>query len=95
MVTLAMFFALAACAGSSSGSSDAATPATPATSATSATSVDTLAPLDTGIVPEGFATITAHLTEPDGSSCTRCLLLADTPALRAQIETPYGVKDLT
>ncbi|MEZ5256667.1 MAG: DUF192 domain-containing protein [Ilumatobacteraceae bacterium] len=35
-------------------------------------------------MPEGFATITAHLTEPDGSSCTRCLLLADTPALRSQ-----------
>lgn len=37
-----------------------------------------------GVVPEGFGTISVHVTGPDGTVRSLCLHLADTPELRSQ-----------
>ncbi len=48
------------------------------------------APVDDGVRPDGFSTITAEVTAADGEVCTICLWLADTSDERSQ-----GLKGVT
>jgi uncharacterized membrane protein (UPF0127 family) len=47
---------------------------------------------DEGVQPEGFTTVRARITEPDGEVCEVCLWLADDPAERGR--GLMGVTDL-
>lgn len=76
MIVLAVLALLAAC-GSGTPSSGAGPTLAPLSGvATTAPTVSTTAT----VRPTGFAATTARLTEPDGSVCERCLLLASTIA---------------
>ena len=63
-------------------------PVQPSTSVTPPVVTDGAA----GVQPEGFTTITARITEPDGEQCDVCLWLADTPQERSR--GLMGVTDL-
>ena len=62
----------------------------PAPSTTAPSTTDPTA--DAGRQPEGFTTIQARITEPDGEVCEVCLWLADDPAERGR--GLMGVTDL-
>jgi len=91
---------LAACAssdGSSSGPDDSATNSEAVDSAvtTNDTTTDTAnEPADEsgGVLPSGFTTVRATITEPDGEECEVCLWLADSPDERGR--GLMGVTDL-
>lgn len=72
--------ATAGCADEGSAGTDAAG-ATGAAAPTEAPAAPTPSP---EVAPSGFGTVQVRLTEPDGSTCERCLLLADDPDLRSR-----------
>jgi uncharacterized membrane protein (UPF0127 family) len=91
------FATLASCAssdGSTSGPDDATTvlSAAPATAApgTDGETDDTVGA--TGVLPEGFTTVRATITDPAGDECEVCLWLADAPDERGR--GLMGVTDL-
>jgi uncharacterized protein len=78
---LAIAWAVMAVMGAGCGSSPSDGPAEPASSTTLA-----------GGQPQGFDTVRATITPPNGEECVLCLWLADTPELRAR--GLMGVTDL-
>jgi uncharacterized membrane protein (UPF0127 family) len=84
--------AAAACSGSDD-SAVASIPETPAVSIESSTpSTQPSDPLVQGEEPQGFSTVTARITKPDGEVCEVCLWLADSADERGR--GLMGVTDL-
>lgn len=93
-----VLLAVSACGSSDEGATDAPT----ATSVPTATLAPTVSAPPTvevpptvtsqGVEPEGFGTIAAVMTPPDGESCEVCLWLAETPSDRGR--GLMGVTDL-
>ena len=75
------------------GASDSASTPEPSSTEPSSTEPSTTVPTaDAGQQPEGFTTIQALITEPDGEVCEVCLWLADDPTERGR--GLMGVTDL-
>jgi uncharacterized membrane protein (UPF0127 family) len=89
--------AVTACSGGADptidgGAESAPTASEPDTSEASTTDSTTDSTTGDGAQPEGFTTIRALITEPDGEVCEVCLWLADDPAERGR--GLMGVADL-
>jgi uncharacterized membrane protein (UPF0127 family) len=88
---------LAACSSDSEPATDGQDEPTTASSGADTPGPSTTDPTadptaDEGVQPEGFTTVRARITEPDGEVCEVCLWLADDPAERGR--GLMGVTDL-
>jgi uncharacterized membrane protein (UPF0127 family) len=88
---------LAACSSDADPTTDGPGGPAPASSGVDTPGPSTTDPItdptaDGGVPPEGFTTVRARITEPDGEVCEVCLWLADDPAERGR--GLMGVTDL-